>query len=294
MTGQPPNIAILPHTIRLGLRPGRIPLERLIWPLGRPGDLAGRTLSDLAPEDHLIVFPRSGLHSRPSFGTRAKVSVMLLEPAAIQGRHMQRLRRSHRRFHRVLTGNEDLLAAIPNGLFFPLGSTWVPEWRGLELGKSRMCSLIASAKRSQPGHALRHDTAAWVQAEGRDVEIMGGGYRPFGAKAEGLAPYRYSIVIENVRERNYFSEKLIDAVLCLTVPIYWGCPNIGDFMETSGMILCETGADIRRAVARMSEDDCAARRPALDAARAAAALYADYPLRAARAVLGDAPVPPRP
>lgn len=288
-------VAILPRELKLGLRPGRIALDRLIWPLGRPKRLAGNyTLSHLTRDDHLIVFPRDTLHVRAGFGTRARVSVMILEPAAIHGKHMRMLRLTHRRFHRVLTGDAELLAAIPNALFFPLGSTWVPDWRDLDLTKTAMCSLIASAKRSQDGHLLRHAIADWARGEGLDIDVMGQGYTPFDAKSEGLARYRYSVVIENVREPNYFSEKLIDAILCRTVPIYWGCPNIGDFMDTSGMILCETGADIRAAITAMSDEDHAARLPGLKAALPVADAYSDYMGRAAQAVLTDAPVPPAP
>ena len=200
--------------------------------------------------------------------------------------------RRAKRFHRVLSYNEALLAKIPNGIFFPYGSTWVPEWRELDLTKRRMCSLIASKKRSQEGHVLRHATVEHIEARGCDVDVMGQGYKPFGAKAEGLAPFRYSVVIENVRERNCFTEKVVDAVLCRTVPIYWGCPNLGDFMDTSGMILCDSAAEIEAALAAMSEEDYVARLPGLDAARPGAEAYADILARAARAVLTGAPVPP--
>jgi len=287
--GQPANagpaLAILPYGRKLGLRPGAIPLDSLDWPLGLPERLAGGRLRDLAPTDHLLLWPRGTHHVRPGFGTRAKVSIMVMEPAAIHARHLARLRRSHRRFHRVLVHNRPLLEAIPNGLFLPYGTTWVPDWRTRDLTKTAMCSLIASGKRSQDGHRLRHRMAEEVRAEGLPVDVMGRGYRPFETKADGLAPFRYSIVIENVREPDYFSEKLIDALLCLTVPIYWGCPNIGDHVDTSGVILCDTADDIRAALAAMSEADYAARLPALEAARRDAAAFTDLEIRAARLLL---------
>ncbi|QIE45903.1 hypothetical protein G5B38_10385 [Pseudohalocynthiibacter aestuariivivens] len=283
-----PKIAILPSNMKLGPRPGMIPLEQLIWPLGVPADISGHCLRDLDPDDHLIVFPRTTLHFRPFWGIRAHISIMVMEPPAIHGHHLQKLRWSHRRFYRVLTCNEALLAAIPNGIFFAHGSTWVPEWRDLDVTKARMTSLIASAKRSQEGHQLRHSVAAWANAKGLDVDTMGGGYIPFGAKAEGLAPYRYSIVIENVREPNYFTEKLLDAVLCETVPIYWGCPNIADFIDTSGMILCQSEADIHRAVQDVSEAQYETLRPALIRAQGQADGWGDYMGRAAQAVLNSA------
>ena len=284
MSQTPPRIAVLPSHMKLGFKPGAIALTDLEWPLGMPEGSAGKTLRDLTPDDHLIVFPKDTLHVRMGFGTRAKVSVLVMEPSVIHGKHMQMLKWSYRRFHKVLSCNEDLLGAIPNGVFFAHGSTWVPEWRDLDLKKTRMMSLIASAKRSQEGHQLRHDVADWARERALDVDVMGSGYRRFGAKAEGLAPYRYSIVIENVREKNYFTEKLVDAVLCRTVPIYWGCPNIGDFMDTGGMIVCNSAAEIHAAVQNTSPEDYMSRLSALDAARQRADFWGDYLKRAAVAV----------
>jgi hypothetical protein len=43
----------------------------------------------------------------------------------------------------------------------------------------------------------------------------------------------YSVVVESSNEQNYFTEKLIDCLITKTIPIYWGCPNISDFFDTS-------------------------------------------------------------
>lgn len=286
MSASQPNVAILPNGAKLGLRPGRYPLTDLIWPKGEPDGIAGKTLADLSADDHLILFPTETMHLRPGFGTRAKISVMIMEPAAIHGHHLKRLRVTWRRFHRVLTCNEDLLRRIPNGVFFPVGGQWVHGKHHADTPKSRDCSLIASAKTSQAGHKLRHTIAGWAAAEGLPVDVMGGGYQPFDKKADGLESYRYSVVIENVQERNYFTEKMIDALLCTTVPIYWGCPNIGDFLDVSGMIICTDEADIKQALRSMSDADYQARRPAIAALNERANHFGDVLGRAADAVLG--------
>jgi len=57
-----------------------------------------------------------------------------------------------------------------------------------------------------------------------------------GAKAV-LFDAQFSLVIENSREINYFSEKLLDCLLSRTVPVYFGCPNIRDYFDTRGWIL---------------------------------------------------------
>ena len=89
------------------------------------------------------------------------------------------------------------------------------------------------------------------------------------------------MVIENVREPNYFSEKLVDAILCETVPIYWGCPNIADFINTKGMVICDTQDDVQRAIAAASLAQYDALVPALLDAKPQAASFIDLELRAA-------------
>lgn len=279
-----PAIAVLPYGGRLGRSLGDRPLDELIWPLGMPHRRRGGRIADLTPQDHLIVFPKTAMHYQPSFGTRAHVSMMLVEPPGIHGRHLRWLRWTWRRFFRVFTYDEALLAAIPNGIFLPYGTTWVPDWETLDVNKTRRCSLIASAKRDQPGHALRHSIVQQVRAEEMQVDILGRGYAPFESKAEGLAPYRFSVVIENARERHYFTEKLIDAVLCETVPIYWGCPNIADHIDTGGMILCADAAAVMDAIRNASDAQYDALLPALRSAKGQAARLADLEKRAASAL----------
>ena len=286
MAQHQPKVCVLPYGQRFGWRAGRLPLTDMLWPLGTPDDIEGKVLADLSPEDHILCPPHTTLFLRPGFGTRARVSVMFLEPRAVHQKHMTYARLFHRRFHRVLTADTTLLAKCPNAVFFPIGGSWVPDAESLNLEKTAMCSLIASAKAKLSGHKLRHDVVDWIRETERDIDIMGRGYKPFETKSDGLAPYRYSIIIENAQEQNYFTEKLIDALVCKTVPIYWGCPNIGDFFDTGGMMICNSMDDIKDAVARMSEADYDARLPALErAGKVAAREYMDFYVRAAQTVL---------
>lgn len=113
------------------------------------------------------------------------------------------------------------------------------------------------------------------------AEGVGRGYREIARKSEGLAPYRFSVVIENSREKGYFSEKLIDALMCRTVPIYWGAPDIGDYFDTEGMIVCQSFEDIAQACRQLSEADHARRAPQIEANLRAACAYHDHEQNAA-------------
>jgi hypothetical protein len=48
---------------------------------------------------------------------------------------------------------------------------------------------------------------------------------------------QYNIAIENTQQEDYLSEKLLDCFVAKTVPVYIGCPNVGDYFDTRGMII---------------------------------------------------------
>jgi len=243
-------------------------------------------------DDHLVVFPKSTLYLHRNLGTRAQVSVMVVEPRAVHRRHLYLLRLFHRRFYRILTRDRALLGAIPNGIRFCAGGTFISDWQAVDTAKSRMVSLIASNRRQLEGHQLRHRVVEKIRAAGLHVEVMGRGYRPFADKEDGLAPYRYSIVIENARESGYFTEKLIDAFLCETVPIYWGAPDIGAYFDRGGMIVCQGLDEIIAALVRVSKSDYEERRSALAENRRRAVGLAD-PHRAAALAIRESLAPHR-
>lgn len=61
--------------------------------------------------------------------------------------------------------------------------------------------------------------------------------KPLSSKYILFEKYQYHIVIENTRELNCFSEKLIDCLITKTIPIYYGCENIGEYFDTTGWII---------------------------------------------------------
>lgn len=287
MSDQPPAVAVLPYGMKLGVRPGNISLDALNWPKGQPARYKGGRLDDLEATDHLIVYPRKSHHWRLGFGTKAQVSIMVVEPRVIHGHHMDRLLSTHKRFFRVFSCDRAFLKSVPNGEFLVFGTSWVPDWETLDTTKSKDISLIASAKRSQEGHRLRHALVDWMRAQGIQGDFLGGGYAPFDKKSDGLAPYRYSVVIENIREESYFTEKLVDALLCETVPIYWGCPNIHEFFDPDCMIICEDEQQMQQAILNASETDYQKRLPKLRGVKQEVAKYIDLEARAVDALLAS-------
>lgn len=282
-----PAIAVLPYGGTLGKNLAERPLEEMIWPLGCPDRLIGGRVKDMASVDHLIAFAKRAMHVQSHAACPAKLSIMVVEPKIMSVGHHRLLRLSHRRFFRVFSYDPALLSHLSNGVMLPYGTTWVPDWQDLKIEKNQDVSLIASAKKDHPGHKLRHQLVSYLQSHMPKAQILGRGYTPFEVKSDGLAPFRYSIVIENVQETNYFSEKLIDAILCETVPIYWGCPNVQEFLPGEGIISCNNQGDIEAAIAAISKADYQRRLLALREIKSQAASYTDLPKRAAEALLAS-------
>lgn len=273
-------VAVLPYGTPTPGGLGAVSLDALDWQTPRPDRLARGTVGDMRAEDHLIVYPRTPYWFRPM--PRARVTLMIVEPRSIHAKHLRLARLLGWRFHRILTRDPATLRAVRNARFLPYADTWIED-AGVDTTKTCMTSLIASAKRDQEGHLLRH---AVVDAlpPGADVDIMGRGYRPFDRKEEGLAPYRYSVVIENTREAGYLSEKIIDALICRTIPIYWGAPDVGDYFDPAGIIVCASQADILAAIDAASVADYDARAAAAETNRDIALKLADLHGRAARII----------
>ena len=98
-----------------------------------------------------------------------------------------------------------------------------------------MVSIIYSHKKGpHEGYRLRHDLA---NRYSHILDLFGNGSpNPIEYKEEALVDYMFTIVIENVSDKNYFTEKIIDPLLTGTIPIYWGCPNIDNYFNMSGFI----------------------------------------------------------
>lgn len=51
---------------------------------------------------------------------------------------------------------------------------------------------------------------------------------------------QFNIAIENARQHNYMSEKLLGCFASMTIPIYLGCPNIREYFDERGMFIVES------------------------------------------------------
>lgn len=117
-----------------------------------------------------------------------------------------------------------------------------------EIRKTKLLSSIISSKYDMLGHKLRIDFLKYYQDNTVSIEnkyiadIYGSennfnlknykGSLPYQKKDDGIFPYKYTIAAENCLIYNYYTEKLIDAILGESLCFYWGCPNIEEYIDS--------------------------------------------------------------
>jgi hypothetical protein len=92
--------------------------------------------------------------------------------------------------------------------------------------KTKKISLITSNKLRTDGHKKRLEFSYKLKDYFKEeIDLFGRGIVDFEDKWDVLAPYQYSITIENSYYDDYLTEKFFDCHLAFTYPFYYGCPN---------------------------------------------------------------------
>ena len=115
---------------------------------------------------------------------------------------------------------------------------------------------MISQKTSAPGHKYRHILVQEILKTNLPINIYGRGCELYKNvndirikgkfdKNEMYDEYMFHICIENFSTPHYFSEKIINPLLCGNTPIYWGCKNIHSYFDDSVINLTgDVGNDI--------------------------------------------------
>jgi len=145
--------------------------------------------------------------------------------------------------HWHLQLNYDELKAMEK---FPLKSkdlSWVTTPFGDGYSEPPECQVLS-------GHKLRMDfLKVFMEKYPDKIDLFGrkmtrylipGNFEHFGGelwdKYDGVRDYRYSLAMENSMQKNYVSDKFADCVLCGTMPIYWGAPNVGELYPKNSYV----------------------------------------------------------
>ena len=105
--------------------------------------------------------------------------------------------------------------------------------------KQDHASFITSNSNIYPEHKTRLDFIDYMKQQSFAFDLFGRGFNPIGNKLEGLLPYKYAIAAENYIANDYFTEKIIDAFLAFSMPIYYGCPNIHTYFPPEAVLVVD-------------------------------------------------------
>ena len=100
--------------------------------------------------------------------------------------------------------------------------------------KTKMESLVASNKIMCEEHRYRQQI---IHRYKNEIDLFGRGFNPIATKNLGIQDYRFSISMENGNYPLMYTEKITDCFALGTIPVYWGCKEIGEIFDTNGIIM---------------------------------------------------------
>jgi hypothetical protein len=203
----------------------------------------------------IVFFTDTDLYYVNSVRSDCKKMAWLIEPREINQSIYQDVLNLQNKFDLIFTHDDQLLSISSKYRYAPHCCTWVKPKDQKIHDKSLILSIIASEKRGTSGHILRHEVIQELNNSNIDIDCFGLSVgRYIDEKVDSLAPYRFSIIIENSMGDVYYTEKLKDSFLTGTIPIYWGARNIGKFYNSNGILSFSNIDELKKIISDLSVD----------------------------------------
>jgi len=206
------------------------------------------------------------------WGKEAKVVKWLMEPT-VSDRINMRFTWVHSRIFSKIYAHNATSSRGREEVAPPMVPPHVPssDPQNLVNRKNKLVSAIGSRQQALDFHRVRTQILDAIEKdENLDIGVFGKGRTFIPEKIEGLRDFRYSIAIENSLTDNYWTEKLSDCFLAMTVPIYLGAPNASDFFPVKSMIRVseeQLTSGLSDLLGQLSKEDYESRIPDLLRAR---------------------------
>ena len=186
-------------------------------------------------------------------------------------------------FSFILTQSDKVLNNCDNAIYQPFGHTWLkPDQYNKEHNKKFQLSHLCGKLNKTYGHSLRHETLA----RQNEFSIPLNFYDVYGDRSNIedarlgkefiFGDSQFGVVIENTSHRGYFTEKILDCFLLKTIPIYWGCSNIGDYFDIDGIITFDNVDDLIYKTNQLNESYYENRKEIIEKNWKLALDYVDY------------------
>lgn len=176
----------------------------------------------------------------------------LLEPRGTAKNNYEYIENNFEKFKFVLTYDRELLSKNKKFVFYPHGGCWIRPGEEKIYNKTKLLSMISSTKHGgAEGYLIRQRIRESMNTY---FDSFGRGHNEISFKVDALKDYMFSITVENSKFDYYFSEKLIDCFMTGTIPIYWGCPSIGDFFDINGIITFESLEELSEIIKNINSE----------------------------------------
>jgi hypothetical protein len=186
------------------------------------------------------------------------------EPPELYQAFAGRVEACFEQFDLILTYHDRLLK-LPNAVeFCPVGG-WVGD---IALEKRNQITYLMSSKIYTNAHRLRFMILRrWGDRKNiGDFEFFMHRSPPrVPSKDPFYANAKFNIACENQFINNMFTEKLLDCFTSRTVPIYFGCPNLGKYFDVRGIIQFNTIEQLEHILATLTPNDYEQRLPYIEA-----------------------------
>lgn len=143
----------------------------------------------------------------------------------------------------ILTWDNKVLNNCHNARYLPFGHTWFKtdqyeKQHNKEFKVAHLCGKLLKTY----GQSLRHELLARqneLKVPTKFFDVYGDRHTIEDArkgKEEVFGDVMFGVAIENTSHNGYFTEKLLDCFLLKTIPMYWGCPDVGKLFHAEGII----------------------------------------------------------
>ena len=204
---------------------------------------------------------------------------------------------NHKFYDVILAWHERILRECPNAVKFVSPSApWCGEFaagtvsyrQGMQntfhvvdqsaVNKPFEVSYLTSSKNWCPGHALRQQIFDTLPSALGTLKVNKHRSPPRLSGAERTATFQaqYHIAVENAQWNNYFTEKILDCFLMRTMPLYWGCPNLGEYFNLDGIMQFDTVDSLVLLLKNLTTGHYQAHRQAVEENYKRALEYTDY------------------
>ncbi|MBB4124395.1 glycosyltransferase family 10 domain-containing protein [Martelella radicis] len=155
-----------------------------------------------------------------------------------------------RQFGHVLTSQEPFALRHPGRIWSQVGALW---YYGSNWNENRYVtadeishhfpektdtigSVCSTKQQRHTLNGLRFAFTEYAMRQMPELKVFGHGRKLIDDKALSIDPFKYHLAVENHVAPNHITEKLSDAFLGLSLPFYFGAPNVLDYFPEQSVI----------------------------------------------------------